>query len=132
MNRRQLRYITRALKESLKSPYRRVKIGAVIVDGNFVVSAGHNRTTSHPLQYKYNNKVGRIAPNHRSHAEIQALVRSKDYDLTGCEVFVGRYDRRGRAADCRPCQACYTALQEAGIARITYTTPEGIKSESVS
>jgi deoxycytidylate deaminase len=123
--------MTTALRESLKSPYRRVKIGAVIVDGNFIVSSGFNVDTSHPMQYKYNNKVGRIAPAHRGHAEMMALVRSKDYDLTGCEVFVGRYDRRGRLASCRPCVACWTALQEAGITKITYTSPQGIQSEEI-
>lgn len=131
MKKRQLRYVTTALKESLKSPYKRVKIGAVIVDGNYVVSKGFNLNTSHPLQYKYNNKVGRYGHGHAAHAEIMALIRSKDYDLTGCEAFIGRYDRRGRFAICRPCNACYAALQEAGISRITFTTPDGIVSEEL-
>lgn len=126
-----MRYLTEALKESFKSPYRRIKIGAVIVDGNYIVSKGHNQDTSHPLQKKYNDKTGRIAPNHRGHAEIMALVRSKDYDLTGCEAFVGRYDRLGRLGNCRPCVACRKALQEAGIVQVTYTTPKGIISEII-
>lgn len=131
MNHRRLRYLNQALKESLKSPFKGIKIGAVIVDGNYVVSKGYNRNTSHPLQKKYNDKVGRIAPDHNGHAEIIALVRSRDYDLTGCEIFVGRFDRKGKLAMCRPCRACMEAIRAAGISRITYTTPEGIKSEII-
>lgn len=131
-SRRALRYITLALNESLNSTYERVRIGSVVVDGNFVVARGSNQNTSHPMQHKYNLKTGRLAPAHALHSEMQALVRSKSYDLTGCEIFVGRYDRNGILGNCRPCPACYQAIVDAGIRRVTYTTPRGIISEIIS
>ena len=131
MNKRVQRYVTLAIKESLNSTYRRVKIGAVIVDGNYVVSKGANLLSSHPMQFRYNNKVSRVAPDHNCHAEILALVRSKSYDLSGAEIFVGRLNRVGNLADCRPCSACFQAIVDSGITTITYTTPRGVFQEEV-
>lgn len=123
------RYISLALTAALTSTYTRVRIGAVIVDGNYVVAKAANLCTSHPRQYHYNNKANRLAPAHACHAEIHALVRSKAYDLTSSEIFVARMDRAGRLAMCRPCRACLLAIQEAGIRTITYTTSKGVRSE---
>lgn len=129
MNKRSKRFISLALRESLLSSYRRVQIGAVIVDGNYVVAKASNQATSHPRQFHANNRAGRLAPAHACHAEIHALVRSKDYDLTGCEIFVARFNRNGNLAMCRPCPACEGALQDAGIQSVTYTTESGIVKE---
>lgn len=126
------RYILLAMKEALRSQMKRVKIGAVIVDGNYVVSKGFNRTASHPKQHRHNNRVNRIAEDHRCHAEINALVRSRGYNLTDCKLYVGRVDRKGRLADCRPCPACLDAINEAGISQIIFTTPEGIQKETLA
>ena len=122
------RFIGLALAVSARSTYERVRIGAVIVDKNYVVSEGANLSTSHPLQYHYNCKVGRVAPKHCLHAEMHALVKAKDYgSLANCEIFIARLDRRGRMAMCKPCASCLRALAERGIKRITYTTPNGIE-----
>lgn len=131
MNKRQQRYITLALKAALDSTYARVRIGAVIVDGNYLVASAANQATSHPRQYHYNNLANRMAPAHACHAEIHALVRSKRYDLSTSEIFIARMDRRGRLAMCRPCAACMLAIREAGIRQITYTTNKGIVTELV-
>lgn len=121
-----------ALAESARSTYNRVKIGAVVVRGNLLVSQGANLSTSHPLQFKYNNRVKRVAEAHNCHAEMHALIRAKGYEsLRGCEMFVGRYDRRGRLAMCKPCPACADALQDHGIVRVTYTTPSGTIQEDI-
>ncbi len=128
MDKRTRRFIGLALAESAKSTYDRVKIGAVLVDKNYPVAAGANLNTSHPLQYKYNLKSGRVAPKHCLHAEMHAIVRAyrERENLNGLEMFVARLDRRGRLAMCRPCCACSTAIREAGIVAVTYTTPKGI------
>lgn len=124
------RFIGLALAESARSTYERVRIGAVIVDKNYTVSQGANLSTSHPLQYHYNNKVGRLAPKHCLHAEMHALVKAKDYgSLSNCEMFVARLDRKGRLAMCKPCASCREAIINSGIRRVTYTTPSGIKEE---
>lgn len=132
ISKRTSRFIGQALAESARSTYERVRIGAVIVHKNYTVSAGANQNTSHPLQFHYNRVTGRKAPKHNLHAEMQALVKAKDYEETQeCEIFIGRYDRKGRMAMCRPCVACQRALVEKGITRVTYTTPRGIQSEQL-
>lgn len=131
ITKRERRYILAALDESLRSKFGRIQIGAVLVDGNYVVSRGYNQEVSHPLQRKYNDRGKRVAPDHFLHAEIHALVRSKAYDLTDCEAFIARLDREGRLAMCRPCPACMAALQDAGIQTIIYTTPKGIIKEKL-
>lgn len=127
MNKRTLRYITKALEASLDSNYPRIKIGAIIVDGNYVVSSAANQARTHPFQYQLNRDSLRDCPNHYLHAEVHALVRSKAYDLSDSEIFVARYLRDGSLGDCRPCPSCTLALGRAGIRRATYTTPSGIR-----
>lgn len=127
-SRRELRYITKALEASLESNYPRIKIGAVIVDGNYIVSQAANVARTHPFQYSLNRDSLRHCPNHYLHAEVHALVRSKTYDLSNSEIFVARYLRDGSLGDCRPCQACDLALRRSGIRRATYTTPTGIRT----
>ena len=127
INKRVKRYITLALQESLKSTYGRISIGAVIVDGNYVVSRGSNSTRTHPRQAELNRLSNRSCTGSCTHAEVQALVNSRHYDLSGCDVFVGRYDRRGALSMCKPCPACELGLRDAGISRCYYTTNEGVK-----
>lgn len=128
---RERRYILLALRESLASNYGRVQIGAVLVSGNYVVSGAANQNKPHPMQYKYNIKANRPPSEHKIHAEIHALVKSKSFDLTGSTAYVGRLDRNGAMAMCRPCKACRLALRDAGVSTIVFTTPEGIKREEL-
>jgi deoxycytidylate deaminase len=120
-----------ALKESLKSNYRRVNIGAVLVVGNYLAARGANLDKAHPLQYKYNERSRRPPSSHKLHAEVHALINSKQLDLTNGTVYVGRLDRNGTLAMCRPCKACRMALRKAGISTMIYTTPQGVKHESL-
>lgn len=125
---RQKRFVALALVESGYSTYDRVRIGAVIARRNRVISKGANLRTSHPLQKLYNDKVGRLAPMHACHAEMHAIINARE-DLTGADIYVGRWDRKGRVAMCKPCVACSKAIKDVGIKSITYTTEEGIKHE---
>lgn len=125
------RYITKALEASLESDFQRIKIGAVIVDGNYIVSAASNKNRSHPRQASFNERSNRVAPRHCIHAEVHALVRSGSYDLSGTELYVGRFDRNGRLGDCKPCVACQLAIKDSGIRLVYYTTTKGIESYAV-
>lgn len=128
---RQRRFITLALDTSFQSTYDRVKIGAVIARRSKLVSKAANLRTSHPLQKLYNDRSGRLAPAHNCHAEINAIIQARDV-LDGCDAYVGRWDRRGNLAMCKPCVACQAALRDVGIKSVTYTTREGIVYESIS
>lgn len=118
-----------ALKESSKSTYNRVRIGAVLVLNNKVIGKGANLSTSHPLQSFHNNRTGRVAPAHNLHAEIHALVNCSLSNIHGAEIYVARFDRRGNLAMCRPCVACEDALRRAGVKRVVYTSQQGIQHD---
>lgn len=129
ISRRDLRFLGTALKESAKSTYFRVRIGAVLARGNYLISKGANLSTSHPLQRTHNDAVGRIAPAHALHAEMNAIVKAKGEDLRGSTIYVARLDRRGALGMCRPCSACERALRDRGVSRVVYTSPDGVREE---
>lgn len=131
VSRRDKRYMVQAIQESLNSTYARVNIGAVLVVGNYVVSKGANLDKAHPLQFKYNVKAHRPPSAHKLHAEVHALLKSKQFDLTGGTAYIGRLDRNGLPAMCRPCKACMLALRDAGIRTIFYSSRQGIKRERI-
>ncbi len=122
------RYINLAVRESFKSTFGRISIGAVIVDGNYVVSRGTNSLRSHPRQARLNDLAHRTAPRSCTHAEVSALVNSKQYDLQGCSIFVGRVGRSGGYANCKPCAACQRGITDSGISRVYFTDENGVNS----
>lgn len=116
------------------SPFPRVKIGAVIIDkSGEVLAVGCNKQKSHPLQAAYNERRELDTPDipHWIHAEIDALVKARHVNLSGGSIFVYRETRRGELAMSRPCGACMTALRDAGIRRIFYTTSHGFALEEL-
>lgn len=133
---RQMRYFNIAKNNGSKSTYTRlhgsrVAIGAAIVNGNYVVSTGHNKRKTHTLQHSHNCYTQYKAPSPNIHAEIDALIYSRYNDLSGCEVFVYRELNNGLLGDCRPCKACMNALKHAGIKHIYYTSEQGYHYERI-
>lgn len=120
------RWFELAEEVSKKSEYPRIKIGAVIVKGNYMIATGYNQQKSHPLQAKLNNSFRDWeSNNHYLHAEVHALIQSsREEDLKGADIYVFRRDRNGDLAASRPCNVCYNAIKAAGIQRIYYTTTE--------
>lgn len=131
MDRTTQKHIARALLASAASDYTRVNIGAVVAFGNKVVSVGYNSHKSHPMQMKYNTLSGRLAPRNACHAEMAAIIKAGQRDLSGATIYVGRYDMLGRLAMCRPCRACRLAMERRGIANVVYTTPQGVVHETL-
>jgi len=121
---RQLRFFNRAKLISFQSEHEK-PMGCVIVSGNYVVSEGINRLKSHPIQFKNDRKVNYYSPFAKIHAEMDALIRSKDFDLGGCEIYLYRQDKHGNIANSRPCISCMPALAIAGAKHIFYTSTEG-------
>jgi len=110
----------------LKSEYDKIRIGAVIVDGNYVVAKACNTSRTHTRQHKYNQMTGRKCPSPKLHAEIHALIKSKNYDLTNATVYVGRYLKNGSLGNCKPCSSCQEAMRASGVRRAVYTTEQGV------
>lgn len=129
---RQHRYFSVAKRSSLKSNYGGCRLGAAIVKGNYIVSKGFNQEKSHPAQFHYNQDTRYQSSQHSIHAEVDALVKSKDVDLEGAEIYIYRETAGGALAASRPCPACQRAIRESGITTIFYTSPEGYHCEIVS
>ena len=115
-----------------------IKIGAVLMYKNKVISVGYNTTKSNPIQKAYNvyrNANGREydveRQNNGLHAEIMALqhaTRSFKGDLSKCSIFVYSEKKEGYKRLTRltkPCNACSKRLEELGIRNIYYTTNNG-------
>lgn len=127
---RDKRYLIAALRESLRGdPRRRVRIGACLVIGNYVVARAANCTKTHTVQHRYNTESERVCPSPALHAEMYAILKARSTDLSGATMFVGRLDRNGAMALCRPCNSCISAMKDAGIRKIVYTSRAGIAME---
>lgn len=131
------KYFKLARNASKFSDYPRIKIGAVVVCKNKVVSVGWNTTQSHPLQKyynKYRNVDGREydveLQSNGLHAEMMA-IRHLNGDLSKCSIFVYREYKDGSTGLCKPCQACLCALKDVGIKNIYYTTENGYNYERI-
>ena len=125
-----IHWMERAAAVSMLSNHDRVRIGAVIVKGNYLIATGWNQKKSHPMQAKYNVHRELECSNY-IHAEIHSLVRSGREDVTGSTIYVYRENKSGEEANCKPCAACTRAIYDAGISRVYYTTEEGIESYDV-
>ena len=113
------------------SEYKRIKIGAVVVKKNKIISVGVNSYKTHPIQKKYNRFRFDIEDtNHTLHAEIQALVNIPyGTELNDLTIYIYRESRKGRLAKSRPCPSCMKLIKDIGIKKICYTTDEGYAIE---
>lgn len=118
-------WMNKAATIAENSTHDRVKIAAVIVNGNYMIASGWNQKKSHPLQAKY-NVLRNLECQNFIHAEIHALVRSGRADVEGADLYVYREDKAGEMANCKPCAACTKAIEDAGIGRVYYTTEDGV------
>jgi deoxycytidylate deaminase len=86
-------------------------ITAVIVVKGTIVSIGHNRKLR-PSVYN----------QHTIHAEIDALNTVKPgTDLSKAEIYVSRFNPKGKPLLAEPCKKCKDAIERAGIQRVYYT-----------
>lgn len=120
------KYFDIALAVSKLSDYPRIRIGAVIIKNGDVASVGFNRKKSHPIQKKYNVHRGcHDETRNYIHAEMSAIVKAKNIDLTGSTIYISRNTVSGDIAMCRPCPACMKAIIDRGIKKIFYTSNIG-------
>jgi tRNA(Arg) A34 adenosine deaminase TadA len=110
----------------LKSVPRADKVGnsqhcAVVVHKGSILSVGHNKKKSHPLQKFFADKEEKIF----IHAELDALTKIKDKNvLTECDLYVLRVTGGKNVSNSEPCVGCKRALKYFKI-RNTYWTTDG-------
>lgn len=133
MFKKDIKFFNVAKSLSKISDFNRIHIGAIIVHNNEVLGSGYNQRKSHPLQKKLNglrfHKFFTDSSKHYLHAEMEAIIHSKNKDLKGASIYVYRENMHGDIAMCRPCPACMAKIKEKGIKKIFYTTNDGFVEE---
>lgn len=102
------RLATRAAQRSTLPQWR---VGAVIVQGNRVLSVGVNKLKTHP----------RSPTRWSIHAEMDAVLGAPRVALRGATVGVVRLTQGGLYAMSYPCAACLGVLLEAQIGRVIFS-----------
>lgn len=125
-------HLARCMAEN--SDVYKYKHGACVVKKGKILAVGYNQYKSHPLQKMYNKtaKTSKTANDpYYVHAEVKALSKLKDMDLSDCEIYVYRLNCQGQNSISRPCNACMAAIVESGIKKIIYTTDTGYAEEYI-
>lgn len=118
-----------AKSASLLSDITRNNLGAVLVSKNWdIISVGSNVRKTHPLQAELAKSVG-LEHKIFLHAELAAMVSTKQRNLHGSRLFVYRELRDGSLGLARPCPICIAGAKLFGIRDIYYTTPDGYAHE---
>ena len=134
LSKRERAYFNSAKSISELSDHR-CKLGCVIVDGQRIISSGHNsKTKFHRIQSELDNK---FFPGYENkgpvHAEVSALIPliKRRVDLSGTTLYVYRENKDGKLAMSRPCPRCMQLIKEQGIKKICYTTNDGYVDERI-
>jgi len=100
---------------------KKFKLTATIYDKRGrVLSTGENSyNKTHPLQSRLAKRAGRDKAIYL-HAEIQALVRLKDWTRAH-RIVIERYDNDGNPVSACPCEICQLAIKHAGIEIVEHT-----------
>ena len=130
MTNREMRFFNVAREVSLLSNFKGPHIGAVVVEGNRILSTAYNSNKTHPLQHRYNIYRHFETYDHsqpKSHAEIAALspLIGKEINWNRVSIFVYREDQHGNRLCCKPCEACSRLINDLGIKNIFYINKFG-------
>lgn len=115
-----MKFFKLAKSLSMGSEHLQHKLGALIVRKNRVVSFGWNKCRTHT---KSNSRHSAI------HAELDAILRAKDVDLSKCDIYLYRQTKMGKLGNSRPCQFCQALLKKVQIKNAHYTTETGYVTE---
>lgn len=130
MTKKEKRFYKMAREASFMSDFRIARVGAVVVQGNCILSVGHNSTKTRPLQHRYN--IYRHFQNYdesipRQHAEVDALspLIGKEINWSKVSIFIYRELRDGTPACSRPCEACMRLIKDLGIRDVYFIDENG-------
>lgn len=105
-----------AKRLSYKSEYDAHRLGAVIVSGNEVIGMGFNKKKTHPRSSTRFNNI---------HAELSAILNTRQETLDGAVIYVYRETKEGVPALARPCEHCFRLLKAVNIQEMYYTNSFG-------
>lgn len=117
MNVHTLERLRKIAKKASESSSYKIKLGAAVFKKHRVISIGYNSTKTHPMLLKY-FKHGTV------HAEVACTSGINRELLKGADIFVFRESKEGMPLLSRPCGMCVQVLNEHGIKRAFWTTPD--------
>lgn len=122
------RPFTLAKRASTLAVHEAFKVGAVIVQGNRIISLGWNdQHKTHPGIKRYGGNALQTL-----HAEAMAILRARHKaNLKGAKMYVYRAIKDGTLANARPCATCQNIMKAFGINRMYYTIHNGWASETI-
>lgn len=119
----------KSIQEAERSNHSKFRVGAVIVDGNKIISKKFNEMKTHPIQKYYNDIANNDSKVRRSsnciHAEVNAIISAskKNFDGNNSTIYIGRINKENQLLCSFPCHSCYTAIKDYGISRIVCMDP---------
>lgn len=117
--------LERALKAAIGSDHPDWRVGAVIAKGKRILASAANQPRTDPRLASFEH-----LPRCSRHAEMAALARCAN--PRGAHIYVARVTLNDTPAMARPCQRCLTALDAAGVRKVTYTTYAGVADERIA
>ncbi len=97
-------------------------LAACVVKRNKIISFGHNKNKTHPLQNKFTKHPEAIYLHAEIDAIKNALKRVSTEDLLGSTLYVVRTKKDGSEGLAKPCKGCMQAIESFGISKVVYTT----------
>ncbi len=111
--------IGRALQVAATSPYIKFRHGAVAALNKRPLATATNRLRNDPATMQDPPDAWR----HCSiHAEVAVLRRAPQANT----IYVARVDSSGDPCMAKPCPACVSTMEAHGVARVVYTSEDGI------
>ena len=108
-----------ALKMPVKASQQR--LAAICLDrkGKVLGCGVNSYTRTHPLQKHFAISVGMSEEKTFLHAELSAVLRSRDKEIH--TIFVARVLKDDTISLAKPCKACSQMLKSFGVQKVVYT-----------
>jgi len=97
-------------------------LAACVVKRNKIISFGHNKNKSHPLQNKFTKHPQAIYLHAEIDAIKNALKRLSVEEIVGSTLYIARTKKNGSEGLAKPCVGCMQALESFNFSKIVYTT----------
>jgi len=124
INKKTVRYLELAVDEAKMSRCN-VRVGAILVNKNRIISCGYNSIKTHPKielykNFRINNK-GQFIGKASCHAEFMAVRNIDHLELRKSVLYVARLRRDDSLAPAVPCSMCMKLLSDSEIMEIRCT-----------
>ena len=116
-----------ALKMPVKASQQRLAAICVDKKGKVLGRGVNSYTRTHPLQKHFAIMAALPEEKMFLHAELQAVLRSRDKEIH--TIYVARVLKDDTISLAKPCAACVQALKAFGVEKVVYTITDKCYAE---